>query len=291
MGVLRVRRAAVPVLMGGNAAVFTGTGAYDDYESSLVHVYEPARRTLTSYEGDLIRLRRDSDDAESDFGYDSDGYLDTAAIGMWLGASSGYGVTVYDQVGGDDVTQATKTAQPLYVASLQNGHPGFRFDGINHNLQGAFTNGGALSHPTNFFIVGKLDVAAVNDDQLRYLIDGDDPSSRVIIAAYATSDPDEWSYFSGSHWQTGSDSDPNWHLFSLLINGSSSELWLDTMSDSTGYGGNATPEGITIGARYDGSDFFWDGDIAIPAIIADPALSAADRAGLETAINAYWGVF
>jgi hypothetical protein len=266
------------------------TGAYDAYESSLVHVYE-LRRVLTSYTGDLVRLRRDSDDAESDFGYDGDGNLDTTAIQSWLdadGASNAYVVTVYDQVNGDDVTQATKADQPLYVASLQNGRPGMRLDGSNHYLQGAFTNGGALSQPFNVFVVAKLDAAAVNDDNINILVDGLGVQRIALYERNAS--PDVWTMYAGSVMSGGS-SDGNWNVWSGLANGASSQFWINGSSEGTGDAGNDTPDGFTVGADRGGGSNFWDGPVVIPGIIADPALSAADRAALETAINDYWGIF
>jgi hypothetical protein len=271
------------------------TGAYDDaYESSLVHVYEPARRVLTSYTGDLVCLRRDSDDAESDFGYDGDGNLDTAAIQNWLdadGASNAYVVTVYDQKGGDDVTQATKADQPLYVASLQNGRPGMRLDGSNHHLQGAFTNGGQLSQPFNVFVAAKLDATIVDDDLGHYIIDSDDTVNRMGIACRQQlgGDPDIFALYAGS-WLSGSATDSSMHLFVAVFDSASSLLRIDGSDDASGNPGSDNADGITVGARFSGSDWF-KGDILVPAIIADPALSAADRAALETAINAYWSIY
>jgi hypothetical protein len=286
MGLLAARRAAaVPVLMStGDEAAFTG--AYDDYEASLAHVYEPARRTLTSYEGDLVRLRRDSDDAESDFGYDSDGNLDTAAISAWLGGSDGYGVTFYDQAGDDDVTQSTKAAQSLYVASMQNGHPGFRFDGNSDYMQGAFTNGGALSQPFNVFAAAKLDAAAVNDGNYHTITGGDDDSNRLNVRQNITTNPDTWGV---NQLITDTETDGNWHLFSFLADDPDSELYLDTSLIKTNNSGVGL-DGLTVGADRNGNQL-WDGDIAIPAIIADPALSSADRAALESSINAYWSIY
>lgn len=70
------------------------------------------RRLLTSYAGNLVRLRRDSDNAESNFGYDVNGNLDKAAITTWLAGANGFGVTFYDQSGnGRDAVQATAVNQ------------------------------------------------------------------------------------------------------------------------------------------------------------------------------------
>ena len=69
--------------------------AYDAFADSIVHAYEPARRVLTAYTGNLVRLRRASDNAEANFTYLPNGDLDVAAIAAWAGGAS-YVVTVYD---------------------------------------------------------------------------------------------------------------------------------------------------------------------------------------------------
>jgi hypothetical protein len=84
------------------------------------------KRYLTAYTGSLIRIRRDSDDAELDIGYDAaTGLLDTAAAAAHIGGGSGFVKTWYDQSGNaNDATQATAASQPAYSASLFNSLPG-----------------------------------------------------------------------------------------------------------------------------------------------------------------------
>lgn len=66
----------------------------------------------SDYSGSSIRIRRASDDAETDIGF-SDGLLDEDAISTHCGASEGFIVTAYDQSGNsNDWTQATTTLQP-----------------------------------------------------------------------------------------------------------------------------------------------------------------------------------
>jgi hypothetical protein len=86
------------------------------------------RRLLTSYTGALVRLRRDNDDDESDFGYDDNGDLDTVAVAAWLGANDAFVVTWYDQSGNgyDAAASATKSYQPQYIASGINSKPVLR---------------------------------------------------------------------------------------------------------------------------------------------------------------------
>ena len=50
---------------------------------------------MTTTQTKCVRLRRDSDNAESDFGFTSSGLVDTAAIDTWLGGANAYVVTFY----------------------------------------------------------------------------------------------------------------------------------------------------------------------------------------------------
>ena len=138
-----LRRRMMMMMMGGRAF----TGALDAYATSMVHLYDPARRWLSAYTGNLLRLRRASDNAESDFTYTATGELDLAAIATWAGGAS-YVVTLYDQKGSDNVTQAVAANQPLFVASGQNSHAVMRGDGTDYLASGAtstFKNAGAGS--------------------------------------------------------------------------------------------------------------------------------------------------
>ena len=155
-----------------NTEEFTNTGfeidltgwtssqfAYDD-TPNIAAAYG-MRRLRNAYSGSLLRLRRSSDNAESDFGYTANGDLDTAAIATWLGADSGYFTTWYDQSGsGYNATQTTANSQPLYVANGQNGRPTLRWDGTNDNLNIATT----ISQPISIQLVAKSNGNAGNTD-------------------------------------------------------------------------------------------------------------------------------
>lgn len=56
------------------------------------------RKLKTSYAGPCVRLRRDSDNTEMDFGFAGND-LDKAAITTWLNGATGYCVRLYDQSG------------------------------------------------------------------------------------------------------------------------------------------------------------------------------------------------
>ena len=106
--------------MSGRAAV-----TYPLDSLSNIQAAYSMRRLLKSYTGNLVRLRRDSDDDESDFGYDANGDLDVVAISTWLGGATGYVRTLYDQSGnGYDAEQSTDALQFAYAASAMNSKPG-----------------------------------------------------------------------------------------------------------------------------------------------------------------------
>lgn len=111
------------VRLGGGGGF---VGPYDAIPS-ITSAYG-MRRLFTTYTGNLLRLRRASDNAESDFGYLANGDLDAAAIATWLTATMGYVTTWYDQRGnGKNATQTTASSQPLYVSQAA----GMTFDNID----------------------------------------------------------------------------------------------------------------------------------------------------------------
>lgn len=168
----------------GAAAGFVGPL---DGISNITGAYS-VRRLLASYTGDLLRLRRDSDDAESDFGYDGSGDLDTAAIATFLTATTGNITTWYDQSGNTrDVVQVTHANQPLYTASDIGSKPTLTFDGTNDNFRNtsaitvglavAVTSYDAATFPTyNGLLSGPVNA----DDNIMIL--GDSGWSRMYNA-------------------------------------------------------------------------------------------------------------
>lgn len=282
----------IPLMsLGGKGQSSAGpfVGAYDAI-ANLVHVYEPARCTLSAYSGgNLLRLRRASDDAESNFSHvsASDPELDLAAIAAWAGGAS-YIVSVYDQVNGDTITQATKANQPLFVASIKNSHAGGRFNGTSHYLAGPFTIGGALSQPVSVYAVAALDAVAVNDDVTRKLIDSDDATNRLILGKYKERVPDGWYAYCGVALQDGA-ANSAWNVWSFLANNLSSQIWLNAVSIVSGQAGAHGADGLTVGSAYNGTDF-WDGDWT-SIVICDPSHSDAQRIAMQTTMNSYWAVY
>jgi hypothetical protein len=270
------------------------TGAYDDIPN-ITAAYS-TRRLLTAYTGNLLRIRRSSDNAEQDFGYDDDGHLDTAAIATFIGSGSGYIVTWYDQGGGGhNATQATAAAQPLYVASGQNGRPVVRGDGTND-----FLGNPAMSwsgdQPLSVLSVSYENAAGISPGTNPVWGVGDRGGSDNRSAAsfcYETTTSDAIRLFGGNVVFPNS-AIQNWYLHTHQYAGSgvAFEAWRN--------GANLTPTSSSPGALdlNNGIAIFYvfgtsphlNGDVA-ELVVANAAWPTANREAAETAANNYWGVY
>jgi hypothetical protein len=95
-------------------------GALDDLGVSLYNTAVGAyalRRLFGLYPGPQVRLRRSTDNAETDVYFSSDGSTQNLNLTTWLGGGTAYVKTWYDQSGnGNNVTQATAGSQPILTA-------------------------------------------------------------------------------------------------------------------------------------------------------------------------------
>jgi hypothetical protein len=258
-------------------------GPYDGIPD-LVHVYEPARRALSRYAGPLLRLRRDSDDAESDFRpVATTGDLDTAAIAAWLGAAAGYVVTVYDQKGGAHLTQATTTRQPLFTANAENGHAGMT---LNADAAMVATFPSTLAQPNTIYAVARATLASVQDDTVRYLCDGLTIDGRASFYKQGTAKL--WAMHGGTI-RPGLAVDANLNIWAGHFNGATSQFWINTVSQVTGNAGTHSMAGLVVGGVYTASPT-WIGT-ALAFVVCNTLHSTAEREALQTAFNAYWGAY
>jgi hypothetical protein len=116
----------------GAAPAFTGL--LDAYSGASA-AYS-LRRLRLAYTGNLIRVRRSSDNTEQDIGYNSSNVLDETALTSFVGAGNGFITTWYDQSGNSyNAVQTTAANQPRIVNSgtvdKENSKPCAVFDGSN----------------------------------------------------------------------------------------------------------------------------------------------------------------
>ena len=112
-----------------NGLVFSSAAFLLDTYTGAAAGYS-VRRLATSATN-LMRIREDAGDTETDIGYDSNNELDTAAIATHCGTANGYVVTWYDQASSNNATQGTEANQPqIYdgaAVTTNGGQPGLLF--------------------------------------------------------------------------------------------------------------------------------------------------------------------
>ena len=286
--VLAARRSICGVI-GSGVASSSFVGAYDA-TPSIAAAYG-MRRLRSAYTGSILRLRRGSDDAESDFGYTTAGDLDTAAISTWLGAASGYVVTWYDQSGNAyDATQATTASQPLYVASGQNGKPVVRFDGVNDYMDISLR---LTARPYSAQIVNVPQSASYSG---RSLSGGDvGVEYNWLLGTWGLVTPQLHGLYADgwvSQEETTNQSVGVAALDVGIYTLTSTRYYRNGVDQTVDSAPVGNPGRIVFGARtYTGAPYeFLNGDIA-EILIANAALSTTDRQAAETAANTYWNIY
>lgn len=111
-------------------------GIIDSFPSDMAFSF---RKVREAYSGNCVRIRRSSDNTESDFGFQSS-FVDTASIKTFIGSSDAFVVTWYDQSGNSkDVTAPSSSAQPKIATAgvliYGGGKLCMQYDGSNDVLQ------------------------------------------------------------------------------------------------------------------------------------------------------------
>jgi hypothetical protein len=127
----------LPTQLGLIGSRNTFEGLLDIYPNAAV-AYS-LRQLTAGYTNGAIKVRRSSDNAEADIGFNLSGALDTTALLAFTGSGAldnGFITTWYDQSGnGKNATQTTAINQPQIVSSgsvlLEGTKPSLQFDGNN----------------------------------------------------------------------------------------------------------------------------------------------------------------
>lgn len=157
-----------------------------------------------------------------------------------------------------NLLQATVSAQPIWLASGQNGLPVLRFTSANSTtIKATYT----LAQPADVFAA----FAWTGQD---YALDGGSLHAMALLTNGADAQ-----MYAGSFGPALTSPSTAFHVFRMLFSGASSVFSIDSGADATGNPGTATTAGLTVGSsgtpgNYSSLDF---GEL----FIASAAVAAA----------------
>ena len=267
------------------------TGA--DRAYSLRYVYK-------GYSGNVVRVRRTSDNTEQDF--DPTGITNGALESFVGSGNNGFVTTWYDQTGnGNDATQTSGSAQPKIVDSgsliLESGKATIEFDGSSHYFD---IDDLDSSENISVFMAFKPDTN--NDDSQIYNMIEASPGSGDRYAVAAGQGGLGTSAVFGSRYYsldgsvnvdtTGIAIPATLELF-LMTNiyqavGSDNDFYLDGTQGATADSARLSTSGSAIGGNNFGSNLF-DGKIS--EMIVYLTNRETDREPIEANINNYYSAF
>jgi len=193
------------------------------------------RNLSTSYSGNVVDVRRSSDDTEASF---TAAEVAGSTMVNWVGVGNDGHVTKwYDQSGNNNhAVQATPASQPKIVdgGTLVDG---MKFDGGQSLVKTTFTQG-QLSQPNTAFAVSKMPNIGVSE----YIFDSANAASRNTLYTAASA----YKFYAGTN-QTIANQDINQHLFTALFNTTNSDAYVDGVIGASSVDvGTVGMDGITI---------------------------------------------
>jgi hypothetical protein len=256
------------------------------------------RKLRTAYTGSAIRVRRSSDNTETDIGF-SGANLDTSTLTTFCSGTNGFVTTWYDQSGNArNATQTTASKQPQIVSSgsviTTNGKPTAQFDGSNDEL---------LYNSNLFLGAGQRTILSVykpnnSTGSFVYSIFGQSsggaPTGGYTViqsrTLFVTGDP----YFAGFAADLGNGlSTPNTSqkLAQFNYNGTQGKLYKNnTLLQSANITLNALSTGqIIIGNSLANPTEFANSNIQ--ECIAWASNQDANTTAISTNINTYYGIY
>lgn len=135
---------------------------YEAFEGSLdalgiqdnaVFIFSPYKKLISDYSGYAVQVRRSSDDALRNFGFDKWGDIESTEILTWVGSGNdGFVRIVYNQVNSNYAYQTTDAEQPKIVAAGVFQTAGLKFDGSDDYMTvDKYTDVNITDHPLTIF--------------------------------------------------------------------------------------------------------------------------------------------
>jgi hypothetical protein len=268
------------------------TGILDTYSGASA-AYS-VRRLSSTYTGNLIRVRRSSDNTEQDIGYDSNNVLDETALITFVGANNGFVTTWYDQSGnGNNIIQTTAVNQPIIISSgvlqTEGTKPAMYFDGINDNLANA-------SVPLNTYISLYL-VSKTTTSKPLLIEHSPNTNNGNGFFIYGSSNS-SW-FFARSGVTNYAEGTSNWAgstriLSTFIYNSTIRNYYKNSIIQANNLVGGVLLANTSLSTSLNifsrnGSLFFSDGNIQELIIYND--ISGNNKSGIESNVNSFYSIY
>jgi hypothetical protein len=265
---------------GGSAFV----GLLDDYPTAAA-AYS-LRKLRNAYSGDAIRVRRASDNAESNIGF-VDNELDTATLTTFASGTNAFITNFYDQSGnGVDLFRSVAVGQPQIVASgviiTDSGKPTL-----------SFPNGNSLLHTS-----GLAELLIPDEWTMSFVTKADAAQTYSFTLGDAVGDNQDGILIFGSLFRTKIDN-VNKDVYGSGDNRTKTRLWTSIRNssntitinrDGTSYGSVSSAVGsfdfVQIGSSI---------EVNQPDFVSELIIWKSDQTsnanGIETNINDFYGIY
>jgi len=279
-------------LVQGQTPTQLGKIGSQDYSPLLLDAYPNAsaaysvRKLRTAYIGSAIRVRRSSDNAESDIGFTGLN-LDTTTLTSFCGSGNGFVTTWYDQSGNaKNATQTTAINQPQIVSSGSlinvNSNPSIKFDGSNDFL--SITNLlNSSTSSTGFFIAKATSASSYGQNTLHNIGTVDDSHlkypNNVTYDGYSSTARKDWT------------DTINYSLQNIIAITSNSNLYNFTVNNNSVYNTTTNTFKVNISnslGKGSGASY-WDGNFQEVIIYASE--QSSNLTGINTNINLYYAIY
>lgn len=189
-------------------------------------------------------------------------------------------VAVWDDGSGNNrhLINATGTKQPLLMTNQRSGLPAVRFDAVDDYLQNIFT----LNQPVTGFCVCRWPI--IN----RYILDGTGtPTGAKGSIGHITTANTVRLHGGTALASPAGITASAWILISWVLNGNSSEVFLNGVSAVAGAAGANVMAGLTLGTNSGFTGASMGSDIG-EVLLYSGALSTTDRQSVENHLLAKW---
>ena len=235
----------------------------------------------STYTGDAIVVRRDSDNATANIGFVG-GELNTTYLNEFCNGANGFVTTWFDQSGnGFDAINTTAANQPKIYDNtngivLENGKPAIQF-GTSLFLKSIFSS---PIYPLTGFITFRGQVG-------RFIFDDNDDLNTNSLYIPNSTDIRLYNDSGKNIVHTISDSWNNQHLTSFISDSTNSLIGIDG-DFTTGTLGIDSLSGITLGNA--ATEIFGINGTIQEAIVY-PTNENSNRTGIETNINDFYSIY